>query len=446
MAGSWTCLAMDFSEGIFYRPLFSEAIGFGGTRFFPLFFSLHALAIKLWGLPILSGHVVSLFSGALLFVSCFFLLNQLKVKPIFAIGLICLLSSELSVQHGFSTIRGDILPVALNVLGIVCYLSKMPSKYKIILAAACFVLAFSAKITAVSGILSLEIWLILTKKRKEALLLALAGAFGYIIVFCILYFGTSGRIIAIFKNCSSADADLHTLLRAPRAFVGYVKTLDKELMIFLCWALFLIIRNYRTILTNLFFIFLLVSGLITIIILGSPGTDTNHFVDIATASILLIGSLEFTPRSRSMAPSICVYSAVTILILLYNVSSFGDLIIHRNRTLADRYPTEIVNIVKQSDSKLLSENPMFPILADKRPYLLDSFMLRLIVKNNAAIKAVVMEKLEKKEYPVIILMHDPLERIERYYNAHFGADVIMQILSHYREIMRKGESVVYVPK
>jgi hypothetical protein len=43
--GAWLALASDFSHGILYRPLFGP-LGYGGTRFFPLYFVLTALIAK----------------------------------------------------------------------------------------------------------------------------------------------------------------------------------------------------------------------------------------------------------------------------------------------------------------------------------------------------------------------------------------------------------------
>ena len=45
-------LADDLARGTFYRPLLSPELGFGGTRFFPLAFALHAGLLRL-GIPLL---------------------------------------------------------------------------------------------------------------------------------------------------------------------------------------------------------------------------------------------------------------------------------------------------------------------------------------------------------------------------------------------------------
>ena len=44
VSGAWMTLADDLAHGTFYRPLEGPAQGYGGTRFFPLAFAIHAAA------------------------------------------------------------------------------------------------------------------------------------------------------------------------------------------------------------------------------------------------------------------------------------------------------------------------------------------------------------------------------------------------------------------
>src|SRR5208283_321204 len=52
-AGVLMAMAADLKHGVFYRPLYGPE-GYGGTRYFPLYFVLHALLMKL-GIPVLLG-------------------------------------------------------------------------------------------------------------------------------------------------------------------------------------------------------------------------------------------------------------------------------------------------------------------------------------------------------------------------------------------------------
>ena len=157
VSGAWIAIAMDLRDGVFYRPLFDESVGYGGTRFFPLFFSLIALVSSVLDSPVTSGHIVAVLSGLLLLISCYLFMRRSGVKALFSLALCVLLLSAVSIRFGFQTIRGDILPLALNILGLAIYLDKSLGKKALYLAVLLFVLAFSAKVTAIHGGLAVSL-------------------------------------------------------------------------------------------------------------------------------------------------------------------------------------------------------------------------------------------------------------------------------------------------
>ena len=61
-AGVWTALAADLArEGVFYRPIAGD-LGYGGTRYFPLHFVLHAGLIRAGLGPVEAGLAIA-FAG-----------------------------------------------------------------------------------------------------------------------------------------------------------------------------------------------------------------------------------------------------------------------------------------------------------------------------------------------------------------------------------------------
>ena len=65
-AGVWIAMATDLADhGVFYRPLI-DAEGYGGTRYFPLHFVLHAGLIKLGLDPFTSGFLLAALATAAL--------------------------------------------------------------------------------------------------------------------------------------------------------------------------------------------------------------------------------------------------------------------------------------------------------------------------------------------------------------------------------------------
>jgi len=445
VSGAWIGLAMDLKDGIFYRPLYSDEIGFGGTRFFPLFFSLHALLILFFGIPLTSGHIVSIFSGLLLFVACFVIFRQMKINFFIIFGLLTLLLSVSSIQLGLTTIRADILPVALNIIGIAFVLSKLSKKYKIIFASVFFTLAFSAKMTAINGILAVFLWLIFNKRIKEAFSILLFTSIGYILFLAILYFGTSGRIISIFVSCSSGGANLLTVIKAPILFLINAAKFDWACLLLSLWILYSISWRKISPKTNLFFIFWLSSIIITTFIFGSPGTNYNHLVDVSTASILLAGSLIYQNISQIKKSFIYFFSIIIVFSIIYNVIFLRPLLMDEKKHINKHYPAKIVNLCAQDDALVLSEDPMLPILANKRPYLLDPFMLRLVLLKDTNIRLLTLDSIDQKKYSAIIFIYDPLIDIEWYSNTHFGYEFIQKVIQNYRVGMKYGNNVVYFP-
>src|SRR5437773_8805510 len=85
-SGVWTALAQDLARGIFYRPT-ADAFGFGGTRYMPLFFALHAGLIRLSVDPVTAGVALSLASAALFDLALLLAMRELDVEWTLAIPL-----------------------------------------------------------------------------------------------------------------------------------------------------------------------------------------------------------------------------------------------------------------------------------------------------------------------------------------------------------------------
>ncbi len=442
VAGAWIGLALDFSDGMFYRPLYNDEIGYGGTRFFPLFFSLHSLLIGTLGMPIVSGHIVSLLAGLLLFTGCYRILRLCHVKPIQAIALITLLISCASLQLGLTTIRGDILPLALNISGLALLLSPRLNSPKLLLVSAIFVLAFSTKITSIHGILTAFIWLVLNGRKPEAVRLLFFTITGCLFFLFFLYLGTSGRILSIFSISSSGGASIYGLLRAPIGFVNNITSKDPISLLCFFWAITAFINNLSVTRKHLTVIFFLVSCAITVFIHGTPGINYNHLVDISASSLLVVGSLVLSSKQNSFRTSSYTLLILLSFSILFSLPSLKAL---SKNNKNEHFPAEIVSLFKDDNSLVLSEEVMLPILADKNPYLLDPFMLRLAINKNDTVKTSIFDKVKNKAFSAIVFKHDPLEKPGWYAASHFGTELLDLIFLNYSEQSKIGRYTIYLP-
>ncbi|MFI5305244.1 MAG: hypothetical protein ACHQYP_10685 [Nitrospiria bacterium] len=448
-AGVWTSLAVDFSKGIFYRPVFSESVGYGGTRYFPLSFSLQALFLRLTGKPILSGHLVSLLAGILLLVGCYLLLRLLGTGLLPALALSLALPASSSVQFSLEGMRGDILPLALNLFGFVFFLSKLPQKFSEILTALCFTLAFSAKITAIHGIVSLFLWLFLSGRKKEALRILFITSAGYLIFLMILYYGTSGRIIEIFKVSSSAGTNFYTLGRAPFRFLNEVRFYDPVcLLLLFSTGVVVAFYKFKRVAVTLQGIFLGVSVLITVFIFGSPGVQFNHFVDVMAASLLLIGSTVFHNEFRNLRSLIFAYFVLIFISVAFTLTDLKQIVLNNETKTVCR--NRIVDLIKQREGPVISDNALFPIMAGRSSYILDSFLFPFIIRHDETLKAPLLRRIDQKEFSTIV-KQAPLLKQDHLINKEldsdqFGFDMMNKVLSSYNEEDRCGDFVVYAPR
>jgi hypothetical protein len=447
--GAWTTLANDFKAGIFYRPLFSEEIGFGGTRYFPFFFILHALAMGIIDNPINSGHFINCFIGLMLILSVYLYLKQMRLKPYIAyVFSLSILAFE-TVQEVLQRIQSDILPLTCNIFGIIIFQSKISSKYREYLSALFFVLAFFSKITAVHGIVTLLIWLVGHKRYNEMMRILVYTITGYFFGFVVINYLSSGGFMQIFLNCIFGGGSLHGFFKAPINIVNVLASSPTCLISIFLAGFFII--NSKNKLGSLQNILWLVTLIITMIIFGSPGTDQNHLIDISVVSVIVCASF----MVKAKYSKIRVFRSILISFLVFSVCYSIYSVRHDiNRfKLGDSYETthkDIIKLIEGNEGIILSENPLLPILAKKRPYLLDAFMLRVVISKNEAVKNTFNESIEKKKYPFIILMFDPekrtiYQRNNWYDEIDFGSDQINAIMNNYLFYRKIDNFYVYAP-
>src|ERR1700681_3473835 len=174
VSGIWLSLGVDLRQGVFYRPLLSEA-GFGGTRYFPLWIILHAGLMKIGLSPLVAGHLISLASAVAWIIGAARLMRELALPRGLAGALSLLTLCTGAGVLALSTVRGDLLPAALNLWGIVHAMRAFRQDRgaaAVSMAAGLFTLAILAKVSAVYGVLAMALCLGLNGLPRRALALA----------------------------------------------------------------------------------------------------------------------------------------------------------------------------------------------------------------------------------------------------------------------------------
>jgi len=423
-SGTWTGLAVDLANGEFYRPLVSDD-GFGGTRYFPLHVVLHASAIKLGLGPVVAGHVISLGSLIAILVAAYLLLRRTGVPRSLAVCACALTLGLYSQQLALIEVRGDLLPAALNLWGLVVFASnRVSNRPRLGLTAALFTLAFLAKMTTVFGAVAVALSLLFAGQRKAALRFAGWLALGCTAGLLVVHVASGGRALQAFTAVASGGASwVQILWRAPLLMLKIVLPSDLILAVLALGTAAGLSRPERR---DVLPLAVLTTGVITLAMYGSPGVDRNHLVDfdfIAMVFVVASGARGRIPLAQAMTGL-----ALAVLIMVPTIL--------RQPPPQRATIEKVIAETRSGTGPLLVENPWWAILAGERPFVLDAFNLRIMANRDPEVARALYSRLDTRSFRAVIL-EMPLDQPEfiwgeRWYgDVHFGKDFPEHLTANY---------------
>jgi len=433
VSGAWVALAADLRAGIFYRAPFGPE-GYGGTRFFPFFFCLQALGIVLSGSWRFSGYILSAISIVALLAGVFYLLRRLGVDVWLSVAGCAAVLAGSSVQDAFLTIREDGLAAALNVWGVALCVGEA-SRRKLYFAALLFALAFATKEASVFGAGAVILSLLLNKKFKDASHLFAATTVGYLAVVAGMYTVSAGRAFEGLRLTLATGSGLLPLLNSPVTMVEAMNGYREE-MIVLTLGLTALLVSRKPFPSLLF----LCTLAVTLVIFSSEGTAGNHLIDLLVASVVI-----FTVwMSEFPDIGVCLLASASL------VAWLGIMVQHRydDKVAVHAQLQEIVHAIGSSDKPILSDNPLVPLFAGQRPYVLDAFMFRVLEERLPNFGDPMWQMLKERRFAAVVLVDNPdsEEGKDTYDNYHFGNDFMEVMRQNYQPAGSAGTEYIFLPK
>jgi hypothetical protein len=435
VSGAWVALATDLRGGVFYRAPFGPE-GYGGTRFFPLFFCLHALGIFLSGNWRFSGYVLSAVSLMVLLAGVYFLLRKFGVDRWLAIGGCAALLAGSSVQDAFLTIREDGLAAALNVWGLVLCVGST-SRRRLYGAGLLFSLAFATKETSIFGAAAVLLSLLLSKKFKEFVQLGVALAAGYIAVILGMYTASAGRAFEGLRLTLATGSGFKPLLNSPFTMIEAMNGYREEMILFALGLTALTVGRQR--LPSLLFLCTLT---VTLVIFSSEGTAGNHLVDLLVASVVIFTLWISQYQYQDLGT--CLLASASA------VAWLGLMVQHRYDDIVPVH-TQLQEIVKacgNSGKPILSDNPLVPLAAGQHPYVLDAFMFRVLEERETNFGDPMWKMLKERRFGAVVFVDNPdsEEGKDTYDNFHFGDDFMEVVRQNYDPAGIAGTEYIFLPK
>ncbi|HMD59878.1 MAG TPA: hypothetical protein VKG78_00510 [Opitutaceae bacterium] len=408
-SGAWTALADDLAHGTFYRPL-QGPLGYGGTRYGPLFFTLHAGLIRMGLGPRSSGTVAVLLSAAAFGAALFFLMRSLGVRRSIALPATLLAYGTVTAQMMTLAVRGDYLAAALNLAGVslaVPWIREARIR-SLLMASAAFAAADLAKLTSAFGLLAVVAWGWLHFGRGRPL--ALAGLALALIVagYAGANAASDGRMLADFLAVGAGGARIGPGL-IPHAAVRFTLALgaDPILCLLLIQAAFslVILADERPI--GLPCLYSCATLLATIAIFGSPGTYLNHTIDLcgAAAAVTAVG-LERHGDRRVVRWGVALYGLVLAATWLPGVPSIRQYFAgaHRPDLASVRL---FLGRAGAGAHPMLATNPLLPIIAGERPVVADAFNLELLLSRDPGLARGFYRRVADGEFGSVVLSNWP---------------------------------------
>jgi hypothetical protein len=447
-SGVIIAMAADLRDGVFYRPLFGPD-GYGGTRYFPLYFVLHALLLKL-GMPVLpSAYLLSAAAVCLLLLGVFYLLRGLGVATWLAACSSAAVLAASSAQMALTNPHADGLASALNVCGLAVIVRPKVNHRHVLLASLLFTLAWSAKLNMVFGFAAAFVWLLARGSRRAAWELAGETGTGCLLVTGAMIVASQGRVLEVFKACVFGGTNRTLMMLGPLHVWLIASRADRGLLLFFFLALFALVFELWSpavrILQNLPIVFFITTLAVMAVIFGSPGVVANHLVDLQIASIVLFAA--WLANEANARPKQLGIYAFALATLLAAVPLFHKLEVWDRRYQPHRFRRAIA-LIPDTHKPILAENPILPVLAGQRAYVLDPWMLRMLRERIPNFGEPLLEGLRHQAFGAVVLSFANAQtpRARAWYTwSNFGPGFLSALNQHYRLATVVEDQLIYVP-
>jgi hypothetical protein len=424
VSGSWAALADDVAHGVLYRPLLSK-LGYGGTRYFPLHIVLHGLIARA-GLSLrAAGHLLSLVSAGALVVGGALGLS-LRGAPAgiaWPVGVLALASRTAFMS--VAGIRGDLLPVALGVLGLAFTPRNRGDSFipaSVLLAKPTLVWAPAGALLALAAS---SHWRIAMKMGALVTLVIAGGLLAAL-------WASHGEMLVSFRACASGGGlSLSTLVTG----LSFVRPGE---LTWIVAGIGMTLWRGRNGLMNPLTAAGLVCLPVTLVVFMSRGTHVNHFIDLTAMGALAVGAGLADHKMRLSWARIALVVATALGIseaaLLDGIHSRpGEL-----EQAADALPS--------GSDPVLSEQPWIPLLAGERAFMIDSYSLLLTRQSSPAVDDDLLRSLDQCRFRAVVLLGRPEKESTWYDTVQFGTGFRQHLSESYALTRIAGAYAIYTPR
>ena len=452
--GVYAALAARLNAGVLYPALYDGA-NYGGTRYMPLFFGLHAALARCTGEYILSGKLIAFGLSIVLCVQLYRIVRGFGCGRGVALALASL---GVVTQSGYlvaTSIRADLLAVVLQ-LGALQLARGGASTPRTIGAGLLCTLALLAKFTAAWAPAAIFITFLI--KHRRASMIFLASWLGTLTLAGLcLHYGTAGRMWDSFHAGAVQNVGVVSILKSPIAFLarlGRGGAAEAFLMPLAILECVLAIRQRRF---TMYHGALLLSLPILLVIFTDLGADFNHLLDLVVLAIPLAGalwaSLPTTDRAHVAVRAGLAVAVCWVLFMCWTATlgnPLRDVVSAWIKHGRSSFPAKPLAAITRDDAALLCEDPWIAVSRNQAPTVIDPYAVACMTRTHPKLYAELVKRVEAGAFDQVVLrLHggefDPSEEGE-WEDRTLGMPVINAVRKRYQVYKQAEGYLVYTPR
>ena len=438
--GTWSALAQDAARGEWYRPI-SAPTGYGGTRYWPLVFGVHAQLLRLWPDVLGTGFLMSVMGFAAALAACFAAARALGLSRNHAGLAVALFAASQSVQYGLLAIRGDLLPLALLLAAVAC------ARRAPIASAAVLALAIAGKPTMAYGAVIIAASLARARDYRALAVFAAAVVISLAAAVAVMQWLSDARALPLLFSGTAAGGGWRDLVHAPIALARGLRLVPETALAITAGAALAAAALVRPASTDdgrrVAVIWFACALAATLAVFATPGAWLNHFCDLQAASALLIAfAVADTARPSRVAGTAAASLALVAGVVVGAWRAAGA---DRSDRLASY--RAVLDWLDNHPGEILADQPMISVLADRRPFIIDSFIFRANIAADSTRIEPLLDALATRRFTAVVVDADAAAVTPDglMLDSEFGPAYTRALLAYYRvETTIWGRSV-FVP-
>jgi hypothetical protein len=451
----YASLAAYLNSGLFYPEIY-DGTHYGGTRYMPLQFVLHAGLARLTGEYLVSGKGLTYALTLVLCVQLWLTLRAANCPRSVAAASISLLLLTDCGYLACTTIRGDLLPVVCQLAALLL-IHGDTSWPRVALAGLFCALAVLAKFSALWAPLAITAYLLLCQRRYLPLYLSVT-------VVCLasallaFHWMAGGRMYANCAALSVAGVSLKDVLLAPLVLVWKLGRSGTGVA-FLVPAL--IVEAASAVMqrrTTVFHYGLCACCCTSLVIYTDRGADYNHLLDLIVLAVVMAGTLWGGLRllgegSRSMRLVMGVALVWVVFTGTLNTLVFpvvGVLRSAQHHWVDPHFTWPPLAGLIQDDEPVLSEDAWIDISRRRVPTVLDAYSVARLADHHSELTEPLVKRIEAREFAYLVLLQrldaaSPITDRYRWEERAFGPAVVTAMRRNYRFLAEREGYVIYEP-